>query len=171
MNNSLVICTLSRENWASFKALRLAAIDSAPFALWPTHEEEAAQSAAEVQARIDPGPYQIVFGAFDGRELVGIAGFRRDRLAQIAHRATIWGVAVHPARRKEGIGLRLLQRLVAHARDAGVLQLQLAVAVENQPAQALYRSLGFKGYGIEPRAMRVGDRFYDEEHMVLRLDD
>jgi ribosomal protein S18 acetylase RimI-like enzyme len=171
MNNSLVICTLSREDWASFKALRLAAIESAPFALWPTYDEEAAQGAAEVQARIDPGPYQIVFGAFDGRNLVGIAGLRRDRLAQISHRATVWGVAVHPARRKEGIANRLLQRLVAHARESGVLQLQLAVAVENRPAQALYRALGFSPYGVEPRAMRVGDRFYDEEHMVLRLDD
>jgi hypothetical protein len=34
----------------------------------------------------------------------------------------------------------------------------------------LYRSLGFESFGVEPRAMRVGDRFYDEEHMVLRLD-
>jgi hypothetical protein len=31
--------------------------------------------------------------------------------------------------------------------------------------------LGFASFGVEPRAMRVGDRFYDEEHMVLRLDD
>jgi RimJ/RimL family protein N-acetyltransferase len=42
--------------------------------------------------------------------------------------------------------------------------------VENAAAQALYRSLGFKSFGIEPRAMRVGDKFYDEEHMVLQLD-
>jgi ribosomal protein S18 acetylase RimI-like enzyme len=82
----------------------------------------------------------------------------------------VWGVAVDPEFRKQGIAKRLLQRLIAHARNQGLLQIQLAVAVENAPARALYRSLGFESFGVEPRAMRVGDRFYDEEHMVLRLD-
>lgn len=165
------ICTLGRENWAEFKALRLKAIASAPFALWPTYEEEATQTQEQVQARIEPGPYQIVFGAFDGRQLVGIAGLRRERLQQIGHKATVWGVAVDPERRNEGIGKRVLQRLIGYARDVDLLQIQLSVAVENQPAQALYRSLGFESFGVEPRAMRVGDRFYDEENMVLRLDE
>lgn len=165
------IFTLGRENWAEFKALRLKTIASVPYALWPTCEEESAQSREQVQARIEPGPHQIVFGAFDGRQLVGIAGLRRERLERISHRATVWGVAVDPERRQEGIGKRVLQRLIDHARDQGLLQIQLAVAVENPAAQALYRSLGFKSFGIEPRAMRVGERFYDEEHMVLRLDE
>jgi ribosomal protein S18 acetylase RimI-like enzyme len=168
---ALGICTLGRENWAQFKALRLKAIESAPFALWPTYEEEAGLPQHEIQSRIEPGPSQIVFGAFDGSKLVGVAGLKRNQLSQISHRATIWGVAVDPQRRKEGIGKRVLQRLIDHARSEGLLQIQLAVAVENAAAQALYRSLGFKSFGIEPRAMRVGDRFYDEEHMVLRLDE
>lgn len=167
---ALGICTLGRENWAQFKALRLRAIESAPFALWPTYQEENTLTAEQVQARIEPGPYQIVFGAFDGGKLVGIAGLRREKLEQLSHRATVWGVAVDPARRKEGIGKKLLQRLITHARDEGLLQIQLGVAVENPGAQALYRSLGFKSYGIEPRSMRVGQRFYDEELMVLCLD-
>lgn len=168
---ALGICTLGRENWAQFKALRIKAIESAPFALWPTRAEEEALTAEQVQARIEPGPHQIVFGAFDGGRLVGIAGLRREKLEQIAHRGTVWGVAVDPQRRKEGIGRKVMQRLVTHARDEGLLQIQLAVATENPAAQALYRSLGFRSFGIEPRAMRVGDRFYDEEHMVLRLDE
>jgi hypothetical protein len=31
----------------------------------------------------------------------------------------------------------------------------------------LYRSLGFKTYGVEPRGLRIGDRYFDVEHMVL----
>jgi ribosomal protein S18 acetylase RimI-like enzyme len=168
---ALGICTLGRENWAQFKALRLKAIEGAPFALWPTYREEEALTAEQVQSRIEPGPHQIVFGAFDGGRLVGIAGLRREKLEQLSHRGTIWGVAVDPQRRKEGIGKKVLQRLITHARDEGLLQIQLAVGVENAGAQALYRSLGFQSFGIEPRAMRVGERFYDEEHMVLRLDE
>jgi ribosomal protein S18 acetylase RimI-like enzyme len=168
---ALGICTLGRENWAQFKALRLKAIESAPYALWPTWAEENAVTAEQVQSRIEPGPYQIVFGAFDGGRLVGIAGLRRERLAQLSHRGTVWGVAVDPLRRNEGIGKKLLQRLITHARDEGLLQVELGVAVENPAAQALYRSLGFKSFGMEPRAMRVGERFYDEELMVLLLDE
>lgn len=162
--------SLNRENWAAYKALRLKAIESAPFALWPSYQEEAALTQAQVAERIEPGPHQIVFGAFEGGKLVGIAGLRREKLEQIAHRATVWGVAVDPEHRKQGIAKKLLQRLVGHARDQGILQVQLAVAVDNPAAQALYRSLGFQSFGVEPRAMRVGERFYDEEHMVLLLD-
>jgi ribosomal protein S18 acetylase RimI-like enzyme len=168
--NFVDIISLTRENCAAYKALRLKAIVSDPFALWPTYEEEAALTQAQIRERIEPGPNQIVFGAFDVGRLVGIAGLKREKLEQIAHRATVWGVAVDPDHREQGIAKKLLQRLIAHARDQGVLQIQLAVAVENRPAQALYRSLGFKSFGVEPRAMRVGTRFYDEEHMVLRLD-
>uniref|UniRef100_A0A0S4UYH3 Acetyltransferase n=1 Tax=Ralstonia solanacearum TaxID=305 RepID=A0A0S4UYH3_RALSL len=42
--------------------------------------------------------------------------------------------------------------------------------MENPRAQALYRSVGFEVFGVEPRALCVGGRFYDEAHMVLRLD-
>jgi hypothetical protein len=31
--------------------------------------------------------------------------------------------------------------------------------------------IGFKPFGLEPRAMRVGAKYFDEAHMVLRLDD
>jgi ribosomal protein S18 acetylase RimI-like enzyme len=171
-NNTVdIISSLNRENWAAYKALRLKAIANTPLAVWSTHEEEAALTQAQVRERIEPGPHQIVFGAFKAGQLVGIAGLKHQTLQQVAHRAMVWGVAVDQDYRQQGIAKRLLQRLIAHARDQGLLQIQLAVAVENRAAQALYRSLGFASFGVEPRAIRVGDRFYDEEHMVLRLDD
>nr|CCA79586.1 exported hypothetical protein [blood disease bacterium R229] len=41
---------------------------------------------------------------------------------------------------------------------------------ENPRALALYRGVGFEAFGVEPRALCVGGRFYDAAHMVLRLD-
>lgn len=52
-----------------------------------------------------------------------------------------------------------------------MLQIQLCVNVENTKARNLYLSLGFKPFGLEPRSMRVGDKYFDEEHMALRLDE
>ncbi len=34
----------------------------------------------------------------------------------------------------------------------------------------LFRACGFEPFGVEPRALRVGGRYVDEEQMVLFLD-
>lgn len=166
----IAIRPLTAEDAEAFKALRLKAIQDAPTAIWPTHEEEAARTLDETRNRIRTSDHQIVFGAFAGPALIGIAGLRREPLAQVAHKAVLWGVFVDPARRRGGIAGRLLDAAIAHARAASVLQIQLCVNAENPHAQALYRNAGFETFGIERRAMRVGKRFYDEEHMALRLD-
>jgi RimJ/RimL family protein N-acetyltransferase len=64
----------------------------------------------------------------------------------------------------------LLDAAIARARAwPGVEQIQLAVMTENAPARRLYLAAGFEVFGLERRALRVGDRYVDEEHMVLHL--
>jgi len=167
----IAIRPLTEGDAEAFKALRLKAIQDAPTAIWPTHEEEVARTLDETRNRIRTTDHQIVFGAFAGLALIGIAGLRREPLAQVAHKAVLWGVFVDPAHRRGGIASRLLDAAIAHARAASVLQIQLCVNTENPRAQALYRNAGFETFGIEHRAMRVGERFYDEAHLVLRLVD
>jgi ribosomal protein S18 acetylase RimI-like enzyme len=43
----------------------------------------------------------------------------------------------------------------------------LSVAATETAAIVLYRSLGFQLFGCKPRALRVGDRFIDEEYLVI----
>lgn len=168
--SDIAIRPLVDEDAAAFKALRLKAIQDAPTAIWPTHDEESGRTLEDIRNRIRATEHQIVFGAFSGPALIGIAGLRREPLAQVAHKAVLWGVFVDTAHRRGGIAGRLLNAAIAHARAAQVLQIHLCVNAENPRAQALYRNAGFETFGIERRAMRVGDRFYDEEHMALRLD-
>nr|WP_311529094.1 GNAT family protein [uncultured Ralstonia sp.] len=168
--SDIAIRPLTDEDAQAFKALRLKAIQDAPTAIWPTHDEESGRTLEETRNRIRTTDHQIVFGAFAGAVLIGIAGLRREPLAQVAHKAVLWGVFVDPAHRRGGIAGRLLDATIAHARTAHVLQIQLCVNAENPRAQALYRNAGFETFGVERRAMRVDDRFYDEEHMALRLD-
>ncbi|WGG53526.1 GNAT family N-acetyltransferase [Rugamonas sp. DEMB1] len=171
MNDEIDIRPLSSADSAAFRAIRLRAIVDSPSAVWPTLAEEEGRTQEEVMARIAQTDAQVVFGAFDGPRLIGIAGLRREVLLQVAHKATLWGVFVDPAWRKAGIARRLFALARAHAQRSGVLQIQLCVNAANLPAQSLYRALGFVGYGLEPRAMRVGERFYDEQHMALRLGE
>jgi RimJ/RimL family protein N-acetyltransferase len=162
---------LGAPDGAAYKALRLQAIAESPAAVWPTQGEEAGRTIDEVRARITMTANQAVFGAFAGDQLVAIAGVRREPLVQVAHKAVLWGVFVAPEYRREGLARQLIGTAVAFAREAGILQLHLAVNTENRRARRLYQSLGFMPFGVEPRAMRVGGRFYDEEQMILRLDE
>jgi len=136
-----------------------------------TYEEEAKRTVEEIEARIQRTGTQVVFGAFIDTKLVGIAGLRREPLDQVKHKAILWGVFIGPDRRREGLARKLFARVLSFARDEGVLQIQLCVNAENVRARGLYRSLGFKPFGLEPRAMRAGDKYFDEEHNGFRLDD
>ncbi|MBV8665528.1 MAG: GNAT family N-acetyltransferase [Burkholderiaceae bacterium] len=156
---------------AAFKEIRLQAISDSPSATWSTYGEEVKRTTQEVEARIQRTETQVVFGAFIDTKLVGIAGLRREPLEQIRHKAVLWGVFVVPDQRREGLARKLFSRVLTCAREEGVLQIQLCVNVENTKARNLYLSLGFKPFGLEPRSMRVGDKYFDEEHMALRLDE
>lgn len=160
---------LHADEWEAFQALRLRSIADMPEAIYPTYEEERSRSPEQIRARITRTEHQLVFGAYQDEELVGIAGLRREALLQVAHKAILWGVFVHPDRRGGGIARRMLEALFEHARGIGVRQVHLNVNVANPRASALYRSMGFVSYGREPDAMQVGGRYYDEELMLLRL--
>lgn len=51
---------------------------------------------------------------------------------------------VRPAFRGMGLGRRVLERLTAHARDAGITLLRLETGVDQVEAIGLYESMGFR---------------------------
>ena len=60
-------------------------------------------------------------------------------------------ITVAPRARRQGLARALMLQLVNEARRRGAEELFLEVRVDNEPAQALYRELGF-----EPVAIRKG---------------
>jgi ribosomal protein S18 acetylase RimI-like enzyme len=48
-------------------------------------------------------------------------------------------------------------------------ELQLTVVTINLGAIGLYESLGFKTYGVEPKALKVDNDYYEEALMHLSL--
>lgn len=165
---AIAIRMLTADDAIAFSALRLRAIDNSPISIWTTREEEQARSLDEVVQRIESN---TVFGAFDGQDMVGVAGIRREALQQLSHKASIWGVFVDSNQRGKGIARDLLHAAIDYARGTGqISQLHLGVNTMNAAASQLYESIGFTAFGVEPRAMRVGDQYYDERHMVLRLN-
>jgi GNAT superfamily N-acetyltransferase len=136
-----------------------------------SYEEEAPMTEADHAERLQSDdPARKVLGAFDGAQLVGMVGFYRERHRKAAHRAMIWGMFVDPTWRGRGIGRKLIESAIAFLRRAnGIEQVNLSVSAPQLSARSLYVSLGFVPIGVERHAMKDGDRYIDEEHMVLFL--
>lgn len=60
---------------------------------------------------------------------------------------SITNIAVRPDLRRLGLGRAVVTALLDRAREAGVVNVYLEVRVSNEPAIALYRSLGFATVG------------------------
>ena len=163
--------TLTHSDVSQFRELRLAGLRESPAAFGQTAEEFEQMSEQELAAWIGPTQDKFIVGAFDElSKLVGIIGVNRQSRERIRHKAVIWGVYVTPECRGQGISKSLLKRLIDDiGQIPGLQQLQLCVATSQGAAESLYRSTGFQEFGIEPRALRVDDRFVDELHMWMPL--
>ncbi len=154
---------LSGADAEAFQALRLEALEHHPAAFAAAPEEEAGRSLEEVALRVDQG---AVFGAFVDGRLAGSAGFVQPDRAKKRHKGVLWGVYVQAAVRGQGLGRAVVEQVIAHARER-VEQLHATVSTTNLAARQLYRQLGFQIYGLEPRGLKVGDQYFDQELLVL----
>jgi len=126
---------------------------------------------AVVEARIAPDSLDVIYGAFVGEALAGTVGLAFESRAKSRHKGKVIGMYVAPEFARRGIARALLRHLIAVARQERELeQLVLTVTHSNESARSLYESEGFRSFGIEPRALRVADRYYDKNHMMLTLE-
>jgi ribosomal-protein-alanine N-acetyltransferase len=108
---------------------------------WPAHafEQELTGNrlARYVVARVGSGPMERV---------VGFAG-----VWLMVDEAHITTFGVHPDWRRQGIGRRLMVRLLELAGDLRARRMTLEVRAGNLAAQELYRGFGFEIAGRRPR--------------------
>jgi ribosomal protein S18 acetylase RimI-like enzyme len=152
-------------NVALYRDIRLEALKLVPEAFGSTFARESAKPLTWFTARLDNA---AVFGAFDGSDLLGVAGFFVQQGEKEAHKGALWGMYVRPAARGSGIGRRLVEAVIEHARRRVEL-VQLTVVSGNEPARRLYAKLGFVEYGIEKNALKEDGRYWDEILMAKPL--
>ena len=73
---------------------------------------------------------------------------------------------VRSSSRNLGVGRLLLIAVLDVARQ-NVELIQLSVVTENRAARRLYESAGFLEFGVEAKASKYGDKYYDEALMAL----
>lgn len=157
-----MIRRLGPEDAAAFADIRLEGLTRHPEAFGSDVETESAWPRERFEDRLTNS---AMFGHEEDGVLLGVAGFYPESARKMHHRGALWGMYVREQARGRGIGARLVEAVLAHARDR-VEQLHLNVAVENTAARALYEQCGFRIYGTEPRAMKIGDRYVDAHQMV-----
>jgi ribosomal protein S18 acetylase RimI-like enzyme len=152
--------------------LRLEALECEPDAFGSSVEEHHALSMEEVTRRISPDANNFVVGAFEGERLVGTVGFFRGKNLKERHKGHIWGVYVTRGARGKGMARKMMRELLDRAAPIEEIeQIVLSVATNQRAAIRLYRSFGFEPFGLEKRALKVGEQYIDEEHMVLFVSE
>ncbi len=165
---------LNSQDVTAYRDLRLHALQEAPTAFASSYEQEAQLSLSDFAARLRPNDNSTsgVFGAFSDRnQLIGLLGFSRETRLKRVHIGTLWSMYVLPEFRGQGVGAKLLDGAIAHARQIdGLRQLTLSFTAGNVAAGALYRSRGFEPFGLAREAMCIDGHYFDEEYLVLRLN-
>ena len=115
-------------------------------------------------------PHAAVYVAEDdlGR-VVGRLSLARDQHPSSAHVADL-GLMVARTHRRQGIGRALMEQAVRWARSAGVRKLELHVFPHNEPAIALYESMGFEREGYRKGHYRRDDGYQDAILMALEVE-
>lgn len=163
---------LNRADAQAYQNLRLLALRESPAAFSASYEDEVRRSIDEVASRIAPASDGSIcmFGIFEREELCGFVAVAHPQRAKLRHCAELAGMYVAPTVRRRRLGRVLLEAAIAYIRSMpGVRQIKLGVNVTNLAARALYQSVGFESYGLEPDALNVDGTFYGEEHYVLRI--
>lgn len=171
--HTMLIRSLTASDAASYQKLRLRALEECPTAFSSSYADELRRSPSEVASRVTAAPDGsfCVFGAFLDEQLVGVLAFVRPSREKLRHWAELAGMYVASEARQRGLGSALIDAAIVHARSlSGMRQLKLTVNATNLGARSLYQSKAFECFGVEPDAICVDGRYYDEESYQLRLD-
>jgi RimJ/RimL family protein N-acetyltransferase len=166
----LILRRLAPGDAPAYRALRLRGLRDHPAAFTSSHEEDCMKPLAATERRLAVDSHDAVWGAFAGDVLIGVVGLGREPRMKVRHKGVVFGMYVAPEHCGRGVGTALLRHLIAEARrDRALEQLTLTVTDGNDGARALYERAGFATFGVEPRAVRIGDAYRDKIHMIRVL--
>ena len=113
---------------------------------------------------------EIEIIAFVDDKLVGLAGIEAvGSKYKVKHRAT-FGISILKEYWGQGIGKALIDACILCAKEAGYVQLELDAVSNNERAIALYKKVGFKEFGRNPKGFNSKECGYQElVYMYLEL--
>ena len=167
MSPTFTLRRLGVSDVAAYRDLRLLGLRSHLSAFGASFEEEVGKPLEWFVERLESS---AVWGAWlDGDpNLAGVAALHVSATAKAMHKGLLWGMFVRPEARGTGLAASLAGQLLAQVRST-VEEVRLSVTTSNAAAVRLYARLGFRPYGVEPRALKIGGEYHDELLMALRF--
>jgi RimJ/RimL family protein N-acetyltransferase len=163
---SLKVRRLETSDVPNYRELRLESLKGHPEAFGSSWEYEAAKPSSWWAELVETN---TVFGGWvNSSPLVGVACLRIHDAIKLRHKGVLWGMYVRPDARGTGLAVALVQQVVEHARPL-IEHVCTSVVASNAAARRLYGKAGFKEYGLERRALKLGNEYYDEVLMALSL--
>jgi ribosomal protein S18 acetylase RimI-like enzyme len=154
---------LNPKDAEAYQNIRLKALKDHPEAFSASFEEEKQFPLERFENRLIEG-VTFTFGAFIDEQLMGVVTLVLEQKNKLNHRANIVGMYVDTEKRRSGIGKRLMGEAIGKAKEIDVIeQIYLTVTSSNAPAKKLYQTLGFETYGVDKRALKLGNSYFDDE--------
>jgi RimJ/RimL family protein N-acetyltransferase len=123
-----------------------------------------------IQKCEDTANMLMLVGDVEG-EVAGNLTFRGGERQRVEHTGE-FGITVAREYWGLGIGTRLIETLIAWAKESGVIRkINLRVHENNHRAIKLYHQLGFREEGLISREYLIGGNFYGNVFMGLPLDN
>lgn len=142
-NLVITLVPITPENAQGFRAVRLRALQDTPSAFGSTYAREAQLTDADwiTRAHRWNGDRANGFIAMDGDHACGIACSFFDE--NDPSRVHLISMGTAPTHRRQGLGQRLVNELIAWAGSRGAQNMVLLVTSNNVAAARFYEQLGF----------------------------
>lgn len=154
----------------------IAVVKDLPPRIRAMHQADVAEVAAIERATYD---YPWSAGIFRDCLLAGYTSLVLDRGGEIvgygilsvaAGEAHLLNICVAPTLRRRGVGTRLLEYLLSHARTSGADRVFLEVRPSNRAALKLYRENGFQIIGVRKAYYKATGGSEDAVVLVRRFN-
>ncbi|MDJ0976822.1 MAG: GNAT family N-acetyltransferase [Planctomycetota bacterium] len=139
-----IVERMQPEEWERVRTVRLRALADAPDAFWTTVEQDEQRPLDEWRTRLENPSAATFLAAGDADDLGIVTGIASPDEDGVAWLMSMW---VDPGARGLGIGVALIEAVIAWAREKGFERLRLEVGTANVAATRLYERMGFVATG------------------------
>jgi ribosomal protein S18 acetylase RimI-like enzyme len=169
MEESISVVALGPRDWRDLRAIRLEALRSEPAAYSSSYEETLARSDEHWQQRLASDHSVHLLARAQSRPIGMVGGYLGSDEGDESV-AVVFGMYVAREYRGRGIGRLLLSSLIDRlSAFPQISTIRLGVTETQDPARALYESMGFQVIGKTEEGIVVDDRQVDELIMELRV--
>jgi len=163
------IIKLTPENWENFKTIRLRALKTDPTAFGSSYEQEIDRPEEVWRQKLATS---WAYAAIVKNQFVGMARILFELGEHVQHVASIVSLFIDPAHRRQGIGEKIMKKIISDLRNQKIItKIILSVNTDQKPAVKLFEKVGFKTIGIARYGVKINQTYYNQLHMELVFED